>query len=270
MLSFWPIACVIQHFFVLMASCKRLQGKVAVVTAATAGIGLGIAERLATEGAKVMICSRKKDNVDDTVKQLRSKGLEVSGCVCHVGSAEHRKQLVQKTVQAYGNIDILVSNAAVNPTSGPLLDTPPAAIDKILDINIKSALLLVQEAAPHMHSPGSIVFISSITAFNPGPPIAMYAVSKTALLGLTKGLAAELGPRGIRVNCVAPGIVPTKFASALVEDPALEKAQIESTLLGRLGRPQDMAAAVAFLASEDSSYITGETIAVAGGAYSRL
>eukprot|EP00775_Hariotina_reticulata_P012268 gene12268-12406_t len=282
--------------------CKRLQNKVAIVTAATAGIGLGIAERLASEGASVMICSRQQDNVDDTVKALQAQGLKVSGVVCHVGNALQRQALIDATlkaygriailvstdicvqaygkiailvstdicVQAYGKIDILVSNAAVNPTAGSLLDTAPDAIDKILDINIKAALLLVQAAAKHMRRGGRIVLISSITAYQPPAPIAMYAVSKTALLGLTKGLAAELGPEGITVNCVAPGVVPTKFSAALVASSELEQAQIEATSMKRLGTPQDIAAAVAYLVSDDASYVTGETLAVSGGMGSRL
>ncbi|EFJ41756.1 hypothetical protein VOLCADRAFT_107595 [Volvox carteri f. nagariensis] len=252
--------------------CKRLEGKVALVTAATAGIGLAIAERLAQEGANVFICSRKQSNVDETVSALRNLGLEVSGCACHVGSAEQRRRLVEQCVQRYGGLDILVSNAAVNPGAGPLAETPPDVIDKILDINIKSAVLLVQEALPHLiQRPGaSIVFVSSVTAFSPPEPIAMYAVSKTALLGLTKGLAAELGPRGVRVNCVAPGIVPTKFSAALVQTPELASAQAEATLLKRLGRPEEQAAAVAYLVSPDAAYVTGETLVVAGGMHSRL
>ncbi|KAG2487943.1 hypothetical protein HYH03_013522 [Edaphochlamys debaryana] len=252
--------------------CRRLEGKVALVTAATAGIGLATAERLAQEGASVYICSRKAKNVDDTVAALRSRGLEVAGCACHVGSAEQRRALVEACVQRYGGIDILVSNAAVNPGAGPLADTPPDVIDKILDINIKAAVLLVQEALPHLlRRPGaSIVFVSSVTAFNPPEPIAMYAISKTALLGLTKGLAAELGPRGVRVNCVAPGIVPTKFSAALVETPELAAQQAETTMLKRLGRPQEQAAAIAYLVSPDAAYVTGETLVVSGGMHSRL
>ncbi|GLI69172.1 hypothetical protein VaNZ11_013741 [Volvox africanus] len=252
--------------------CKRLEGKVALVTAATAGIGLATAERLAREGASVFICSRKQSNVDETVAKLRNRGLEVSGCACHVGSAEQRKRLVEQCVQRYGAIDILVSNAAVNPGSGPLAETPPDVIDKILDINIKSALLLVQEVLLHLlkRRGASIVFVSSVTAFSPPAPIAMYAVSKTALLGLTKGLAAELGPQGVRVNCVAPGIVPTKFSAALVQTPELAAQQAETTMLKRLGRPEEQAAAVAYLVSPDAAYVTGETIVVAGGMHSRL
>ncbi|GLC38050.1 hypothetical protein PLESTB_000442300 [Pleodorina starrii] len=252
--------------------CKRLEGKVALVTAATAGIGLATAERLAQEGASVFICSRKQSNVDETVAALRGRGLQVAGCACHVGSAEQRKRLVQQCVQVYGGLDILVSNAAVNPGAGPLSETPPDVIDKILDINIKAAVLLVQEALPHLlKRPGaSIVLVSSVTAFNPPEPIAMYAVSKTALLGLTKGLAAELGPQGVRVNCVAPGIVPTKFSAALVQTPELAAQQAGATALKRLGLPAEQAAAVAFLVSPDAAYVTGETLVVSGGMHSRL
>ncbi|KIY99416.1 dehydrogenase/reductase SDR familymember 4 [Monoraphidium neglectum] len=213
----------------------------------------------------------KQSNVDETVAQLRSEGLEVRGCACHVGDEAQRRQLVTNTLEAYGpSIDVLVSNAAVNPTAGPLLSTPLEAMDKILDINVKAALALLQAVAPHMPSGGSVVMVSSVTAYNPPFPIGFYAVSKTALLGLVKGLAAEMGAAGVRVNGVAPGIVPTKFSQALVADPALEQAQIEATSLKRLGTPEDIAGAVAFLASSDGAYVTGETLVVAGGMPSKL
>lgn len=253
------------------AQCQRLRDKVALVTAATAGIGLGIARRLGQEGARVYLCSRKQASVDETVAALRAEGIEASGCACHVGSDADRRRLVESAVRAFGpTIDVLVSNAAVNPTAGPLLSTPLDAVDKILDINVKAALALVQLVAPHMRAGGSVVMISSVTAYSPPFPIGFYAVSKTALLGLVKGLAAELGPAGVRVNGVAPGIVPTKFSQALVADPALEAVQVEATALKRLGTPADIAGAVAFLASEDGAYVTGETLVVAGGMPSKL
>eukprot|EP00850_Spirogloea_muscicola_P006233 SM000029S10528 [mRNA] locus=s29:600416:601361:- [translate_table: standard] len=152
---------------------------------------------------------------------------------------------------------------------GGILDMSEAQLDKILEINIKAAILLVKDAAPHIPAGGSIVFVSSITAFNPAAPLAAYAISKTALLGLTKGLAAELAP-DVRVNCVAPGIVATNFAEALVRDDQSRATVEGNTMLGRLGKPTDMASAVAFLASDDASYITGETLVVAGGMQSRL
>ncbi|GAQ85581.1 indole-3-butyric acid response [Klebsormidium nitens] len=249
--------------------CRRYEGRVCIITASTAGIGLGIARRLAQEGASVVISSRKEKNVNDAVAQLKKEGLEAFGVVCHVGSAEHRKKLIDETIQKYGKIDVFVSNAAVNPGVGPILDMAESQLDKILEINVKVSVLLVREAAPHIPSGGSIILISSITAFNPGAPLAMYAVSKTALLGLTRGLAAELAPN-VRVNCVAPGIVPTHFASALVANEASKKAMEDQTLLKRLGTPEDIAGAVAFLASDDAAYVTGETVVVAGGTQSRL
>lgn len=253
-----------------MVSCKRFEGKVALVTAATAGIGFGIAQRLGEEGAKLVICSRKQNNVDDALKALKHMGIDCVGCACHVGNREHLQKYVQLAIDTYGQIDVLVSNAAVNPASGPLLTIPESAIDKTLEINIKAAIMLVKETAPHLKRGASIVFISSYTAFNPSQPLAIYAVSKTAVIGLTKALADELGPDGIRVNCVAPGIVPTKFASALVENPELREQQRTANALKRLGTPEDMAAAVAYLSSDDASYVTGESLVVAGGLQSRL
>lgn len=251
--------------------CKRLEGKVAIVTAATAGIGRATAERLASEGAKVFLCSRRRDAVEKAVAELTAKGYTVGGCACHVGSKEQRKRFIEEAVKAYGKIDILVSNAAVSPAATPISKTSEEAINKILDINIKSAVMLVQETLPHMSGPGaSITLISSITAYNPQHPIGMYAVSKTALLGLAKGLAAELGPQGIRVNGVAPGFVPTKLSAYLVQRPDLARQQAEATHLRRLGTANDMAAAVAYLASDDASYVTGETLVVAGGMPSKL
>lgn len=184
----------------------RLRGKVAIVTAATAGIGLAIALRLGNEGAKVVISSRRQDNANEALQQLKQQGVDCCGCVCHVGSKQQLQQLVKLTLETYGRIDILISNAAVNPAAGPVLQTPDAAIDKILEINVRSPILLTKEVAPHLKPGSSIVYISSYTAFSPAPPIPMYAISKTALLGLTKALAEELGPKGIRVNCIAPGI----------------------------------------------------------------
>jgi dehydrogenase/reductase SDR family protein 4 len=252
-------------------NCKRFEGKVAIVTAATAGIGLGIATRLGQEGAKLVICSRKQNNVDETSKQLRGQGIDCQGCACHVGNKEHLKQLVQLALDSYGKIDVLVSNAAVNPTSGPILDMPEGSIDKILDINIKSAILLVKEVRPHLKQGASITFISSYTAFNPASaPISMYAISKTAVVALTKALAEELGTDGIRVNAVAPGIVPTKFAAALVASDEAAQQQKNANMLKRFGTPADMAAAVAYLASDDASYVTAEALVVSGGLQSRL
>lgn len=248
---------------------KRFAGKVAIVTASTQGIGFGIAQRLGLEGASVVISSRRQSNVDEAVKNLRDKGIEAMGVACHVCDAQHRKNLIQQTVQKYGKIDVLVSNAAVNPTTDNILDMQESVIDKLWETNVKSAILLVKEAAPHLKRGSSVVFISSIAGYHPESPLGLYGVTKTALLGLTKALAGEMAP-DTRVNCVAPGFVATRFASFLTTNHVIRDELVGKTLLKRLGTPEDIAAAAAFLASDDASYITGETLIVAGGSPSRL
>ncbi|KAK9267747.1 hypothetical protein L1049_010181 [Liquidambar formosana] len=248
---------------------KRFEGKVAIVTASTQGIGFSIAERLGLEGASVVISSRKQNNVDEAVEKLKARGIEVLGVVCHVSNAQQRKNLIDKTVQKYGKIDVIVSNAAANPSVDVILETKESVLDKLWEINVKSSILLLKDAAPYLQKGSSVVFISSIGAYQPQSSMAMYGVTKTALLGLTKALASEMAP-DTRVNCVAPGFVPTHFADFITKNDAVRKAIEERTLLNRLGTTEDMAAATAFLASDDASYITGETLVVAGGIPSRL
>ncbi|KAK9935928.1 hypothetical protein M0R45_012801 [Rubus argutus] len=248
---------------------KRFIGKVALVTASTQGIGFAIAERIGLEGASVVISSRKQNNVDEAVDKLKAQGIEALGIVCHVSNEQQRKNLIYKTVQKYGKIDVVVSNAAANPSIEPILQTQESVLDKLWEINVKASILLLKEAAPHLKKGSSVILISSIAAFQPQAAMTMYGVTKTALLGLTKALADGMAP-DTRVNCVAPGIVPTNFASYITRTPDVRKALEEKTLLNRLGTTEDMAAAVAFLASDDASYITGETLVVAGGMPSRL
>ncbi|GMY36744.1 tropinone reductase-like 3 [Fagus crenata] len=248
---------------------KRYEGKVAIVTASTQGIGFTIAERLGLEGASVVISSRKQKNVDEAVEKLKAQGIEVFGVVCHVSNAQQRKDLIDKTVQKYGKIDVIVSNAAANPSIDNILQTQESVLDKLWEINVKSSILVLKDAAPHLQKGSSVVIISSITAYQPPATMAMYGVTKTALLGLTKALASEMAPN-TRVNCVAPGFVPTSFAAFLTANDSVRKEIERRTLLNRLGTTQDMAAATAFLASDDASYITGEILVVAGGMPSRL
>ncbi|XP_061339826.1 tropinone reductase-like 3 [Gastrolobium bilobum] len=252
-----------------MEKPKRFQGKVVIVTASTQGIGFSIAERFGFEGASVVISSRKQQNVDDAAEKLRAKGIEVLAIVCHVSNAQQRKNLIDKTVEKYGKIDVVVSNAAANPSVENILQTQESVLDKLWEINVKASILLLKDAAPHMKKGSSVVIISSIAGYNPPASMAMYGVTKTALLGLTKALADEMGPN-TRVNCVAPGFVPTHFAAFLTTNNAMRQELERKTLLGRLGTTEDMAAATAFLASDDASYITGETLVVSGGMPSRL
>lgn len=248
---------------------KRFQGKVAIITASTQGIGFGIAERLGLEGASVVVSSRKQKNVDEAVEKLKAIGIEVIGVVCHVSNGQQRKNLINQTIEKYGKIDVVVSNAAANPSVDVILQTKESVLDKLWEINVKSSILLLQDASPHLQNGSSVVLISSIAGYQPQSSMAMYGVTKTALLGLTKALAAEMAP-ATRVNCVAPGFVPTHFAEFITSNDGIRRIIEQNTLLNRLGTTGDMAAAAAFLASDDASYVTGETLVVAGGMPSRL
>ncbi|XP_055603445.1 dehydrogenase/reductase SDR family member 4 [Uranotaenia lowii] len=254
-------------------SGKRLQGKVAVVTASTDGIGFAIAERLGQEGAKVVVSSRKEKNVAGAVVQLAKAGVDVIGVKCHVGNAEDRKALFEKAVERYGGIDILVSNAAVNPEVGAVLDASEQAWDKIFEVNVKCSFLLAKEVLPYIRKRGgggSIVFVSSIAGFQPFSLLGAYSVSKTALFGLTKAASQDLACENIRVNCIAPGIVKTKFAAALHESESARDQALEKIPMGRFAQSHEIAGVCAFLVSDDASYITGETIVASGGMPSRL
>ncbi|KAM6585638.1 hypothetical protein CsatB_012640 [Cannabis sativa] len=255
-----------------MIRSKRFEGKVAIVTGSTQGIGYSIAHRLGLEGASVVISSRNQENVDEATQKLKGQGIQVLGLVCHVSNAQQRKDLIHKTVEKFGKIDVIVLNAAVNPMAGKsiatIMGTQESILDKMWEVNIKAPILLMQEAAPHMKN-GSIIFISSISAYVQPISWAMYGVTKTTLLGLTKALASELGPE-VRVNCVASGVVPTRFGEIITKSETVMKIILDSSQLKRLGTPEEIAAAAAFLASDDASYITGETLVVAGGIPSRL
>lgn len=204
------------------------------------------------------------------MKSLVAEGLSVSGRVCHVGIDEQRRSLVKEAVDKFGKIDVFVSNAAVNPTTERISEMSEKAVDKLVDINIKSAIFLYQLVASHIPEGGSIIFVSSVTAYHPALPLSLYAACKTALLGLTKAVAGEMAENGVRVNCVAPGFVPTKFSSALTATEEATDMLKGSTMLKRLGTPDEIAGAVAFLCSKDASYVTGETLVVSGGMQSKL
>lgn len=218
-----------------------------------------------------MISSRKMPNVERALKSLKAQNLDVLGVKCHVGNADDRKAMFQAAVDKYGGIDILVSNAAVNPEVGPVLETSEAAWDKIFDINVKCSYLLAKEALPFIRKRGggSIVFVSSIGGFQPLSLLGAYCVSKTALFGLTKAAAADLATENIRVNCLAPGIIETKFSEAITSDVARDTA-LMGVPMKRFGQPDEMGAVAAFMVSDDASYMTGEVICATGGMHSRL
>lgn len=251
---------------------KRLDGKVAIVTASTEGIGFSIAKRLAEDGAAVVISSRKERNVENAVEHLRKLNLKVTGLKCHVGESQDRKRLFEETVHTYGKLNILVSNAATNPVAGGVLECEESVWDKIFDVNVKSSYLLAKEALPYLRKEknSSIVFISSLAGYDAFDVLGAYSVSKTALIGLAKAASKQLASEGIRVNCLAPGIIKTRFSKTLYESESANEAAISKIPMRRLGSPEEMAGIVSFLVSDDASYITGETIVASGGMSGRL
>ena len=251
--------------------CRRLEGKRAIVTAASRGIGYASALRLAQEGAQVVICSRSQENVDKALRGLRVGG-KVSGFPCNVSKHAELERFVQRALaELGGSVDILVSNVGTNPVAGTALELEARTYDKINDNNVKSHWELVKLVEPSMPAGSSIVLVASDGAFNPRFPIGIYGMSKLALVGLGRALASELGPRRkIRVNTLCPGLVKTKMSEMLWKTEATQGSYEKSAALQRLGDPVDMAGIVAFLASEDSSYMTGESVVANGGMGSRL
>jgi len=242
---------------------RRFAGQVALVTGASRGIGLAIARRLVEEGAQVCITARKPDALRQAAEELGGpdRAIYVAGAS---DDAEHRDAAVQATIDAFGRLDVLVNNTGINPVYGPLLDMDEAAGRKILEVNVLANLAwtrLAHRAWLGEHG-GAVVNVASVAGLGAAPGIAFYGVSKAAVINLTRQLATELAPK-VRVNAVAPAVVKTRFAEALYADD--EGAAAAGYLLKRLGEPEDVAAAVAYLASTDAAWTTGQTLVLDGG-----
>ncbi|XP_037531708.1 dehydrogenase/reductase SDR family member 4 [Nematolebias whitei] len=253
-------------------SQSSLAGKVAIVTGSTNGIGLAAAQALGKRGAHVVVSSRRQANVDKAVALLKSQSIAVTGTTCNVGKGEDREKLVQTALDQCGGIDILVCNAAVTPFFGSIMDSTEEVWDKILSVNVKSTFFMTKLVVPHMEKRGggNVIFVSSVAAYHPFPGLGPYCVSKTALLGLTQNLAPELAHSNIRVNNVAPGIIKTSFSSVLWENEDVVNEFTKKLSIKRIGQPEDIGGVIAFLCSDEASYITGETITVSGGLPCRL
>ena len=253
-----------------MSSIKQkfdLTGKVAIITGSSKGIGLSIAKGLAENGAKVVISSRKQDAVDAVVEEFKKAGLEAIGIACNIGNDEQRKALVSKTMEKYGRIDILVNNAAINPSYGPLENSDEAVFDKIMNINVKAPWLLSNLVHPHMkaNGSGSIINIASVEGIHPGFKLGLYSMTKSALIMLTKNQAKEWGRFNIRSNVVCPGLIKTKFSQALWSNEKLVEGYKGVVPLKRVAEPDEMAGIVMLLASEAGSYMTGGVYTADGG-----
>jgi NAD(P)-dependent dehydrogenase (short-subunit alcohol dehydrogenase family) len=237
----------------------RFDGKTALVTGASRGIGFAVAQRLVDEGARLLITARNAEALAEAAKSLGS-ALWVAG---KADDADHRTEVLDLVGSEFGGLDFFVNNAGTNPAYGPLLEIGRPAMDKILSTNLIAALDWIREAiARGMNADAAIVNIASIAGLTPAPGIAFYGVSKAALIALTSQLALELAP-GIRVNAVAPAVIKTSFARALYE--GREAEVVKGYPLGRLGEPEDVAGVVAFLLSQDAAWITGQTIVIDGG-----
>jgi 3-oxoacyl-[acyl-carrier protein] reductase len=248
---------------------RRFEGQVALVTGASRGIGLAVAQRLLDEGAKVVITARKPDGLAAAVEELGGTPdvLAVAGAADNV---EHQEEAVATAVREFGGLDVLVNNTGINPVFGAIVDVEDAAARKIMDVNVLAALAWTRRALAAglgKERPGAVVNMASVAGIGPAPGIGYYGVSKSALIGLTVQLAAELAPR-VRVNAIAPAVVKTRFAAALYEQD--EEGVAANYPLRRLGEPADIGAAAAFLASSDASWITGQTLVIDGGASLRV
>ncbi len=245
----------------------RLDGKVAIVTGASKGIGKFIALALAQQGVKVVVSSRKMDAVTAVADEFKSEGLEAIGIPCHMGDDAQVKSLAEQTIKAFGGIDIIVNNAAANPVFGPVQNAGDDAFDKIMDVNVKGPLNLAKYAYDSMKSRGggSVVNISSIEGITPGQGLGLYSVSKAALIQLTKVLAREWGPDSIRANAICPGLIETKFSEALTSNDKILKMVMMKQALPMLAQPEDIAGLALFLASDASKFVTGATITADGG-----
>ncbi len=251
-----------------MASLFDLSGKVAVITGSSKGIGRAIALRMAEHGAKIVVSSRKQDGCDVVTNAITEAGGTAVTKTCNIGRKEELQALVDFAIATYGKIDILVCNAAVNPFYGPSANIPDDAWDRVMSSNIRSNHWLANMVLPGMAASGNggaIIIISSIAGLRGDTRIGAYGISKAADMQLARNLACEWGPKNIRVNCIAPGLVKTDFARALWENPETAKTRHLTTPLQRIGEPDEIAGAAVFLASAAGSYTTGQTLVIDGG-----
>jgi dehydrogenase/reductase SDR family member 4 len=244
-----------------------LSGKVAIVTGSSRGIGRAIAEAFAEAGARVVISARNLAPCEEVVAAIREKGGEAIARTARISDKAQIENLVAKTREAWGHVDILVCNAAVNPHYGSLEQLTDELFERMMVNNVLSNLWLSRLVAPDMRArrDGSIIYIISTAALRASTMLGMYGMTKSADYALCRNLAAEWGPDNVRVNCIAPSVVTTQFARVLYEDPARRAAREAGTLLRRLGEPEDIAGVALMLASRAGAYITGQTIVVDGG-----
>ena len=248
-----------------MSNQFSLDGKHAIITGGTRGIGLAIAGSYLAAGAKVTVCSRKQDGVDAAVAELNSPNAQ--GFAVHVGKSEDIMRLVETSQEKFGPANILVNNAGTNPFYGPILESTDEAWDKTMDVNLKGPYTLSREAAKVMveNGGGSIINIASIAGLMTSPKQGLYSVSKAALIMLSKAMARELGRQGVRVNCICPGVIKTKLSEEMWKDPKVEQHFASMKALKRVGTTDELTGAALYFASDASSFTTGAVLTVDGG-----
>jgi NAD(P)-dependent dehydrogenase (short-subunit alcohol dehydrogenase family) len=251
-----------------MGDLFDLSGQTALITGSSKGIGKAIAERMAERGARVVISSRKLAACEEVASGIRERGGEAVAIECNISHKEELERLVERTGEHFGAVDILVCNAAVNPYFGPSQDIPDSAFDKILACNIRSNHWLCQLVLPAMaeRGGGCVIVVSSIGGLKGSATLGTYGVSKAADMALVRNVAVEWGPKNVRANCIAPGLVRTDFARALWDNPDIYRETVERYPLRRIGEPDEIAGAAIFLASRAGSFTTGQTLVIDGGA----
>lgn len=249
----------------------RLEGKVALIAGASRGIGEAAAKRLARHGATVIAASRKLEDCERVAAEICEAGGEARALKLHLGEAEDREAALDSIAEQEGRLDILVNNGATSPYFGPIEDTPEDAWDKTFEVNLKGPFFLSSGALPLMkkNGGGAIVNVASVNGLRPGFYQGVYSITKAAVISMTQALAQEAGPHGIRVNALCPGLTETKLASALTSNPGLDEMMKRNFSIPRVGQPEDMAAAIHFLASGASSYMTGQCLIIDGGMLAR-
>jgi NAD(P)-dependent dehydrogenase (short-subunit alcohol dehydrogenase family) len=243
----------------------NLDGRTAVITGASRGIGLACAQKLAKYGAQCILVSRKVENLEIEAQKINESGGKAEAMACHTGYPDQIKTMYEKIIAKYGTLDILINNAATNPHFGEMLSADEGIWNKTIDVNLKGPFFMIKHAVPLMKNKGAIVNVASVNAVSPGLFQGVYSATKAALVNMTQTLSRELASKGIRVNALLPGLTNTQFASAIISSDEICQHALSQIPMGRYASPDEMAGAVLYLVSDASSFTTGASLICDGG-----